>query len=69
MLSRPYSSEEVKVALFQMRPIKAPRPDGMNALVYQKFWHIVGKKVTDAVLDFLHSSNMEPDVNYALILF
>ena len=64
VLSRPYSSEEVKVALFQMGPTKAPGSDGMNALFYQKFWHIaVGNKVTDAVLDFLHSGNMEPDVN------
>ena len=61
MLSRPYSREEVRVALFQMGPTKAPGPDGMNALFYQKFWHIVGNGVTDAVLDFLHTGNMVPD--------
>ena len=37
LLSKPYSSEEVKAALFQMGPTKAPRPDGMNALFYQNF--------------------------------
>ena len=36
VLSRPYSSEEVKVALFQMGPTKAPGPDGMNALFLSK---------------------------------
>ena len=28
VLSRPYSREEVKAALFQMGPTKAPEPDG-----------------------------------------
>ena len=32
VLSRSYSSEEVKAALFQMGPTKAPGPDDMNAL-------------------------------------
>ena len=60
VLSRSFSSTEVKAVLFQMGPTKALGPDGMNALFYQKFWHIVGKEVTDVVLDFLHSGNMEP---------
>ena len=54
--------------MFQMGPTKAPRPNGMNALFYQKFWHIVGNEVTNAVLDFLHSGNMEPDINYTHIV-
>ena len=68
VLSRLYSSEEVKVALFQMGPTKAPRPNGMNALFYKKFWHIVGNEVTDAVLDFLHIGHMVPDINYTHIV-
>ena len=63
VLSRPFSSEEVKAALFQMGPTKAPKLDGMNALFYKIFWHIVGNEVIDAMLDFLHSGNMEPDIN------
>ena len=35
VLTRPYSSEEVKAALFQMGLINAPGPDGMNALFYK----------------------------------
>ena len=68
VLSRPYSREEVRIALFQMGPTKAPGPDGMNALFYQKFWHIVGNGVTDAVLDFLHTGNIVPDINYTHIV-
>ena len=34
VLSKEYSAEEVKVALFQMGPTKALGLDGMNALFY-----------------------------------
>ena len=67
-LSRPYSVEEVKVALFQMGPTKVPGPDGMNALFYQKFWHIVGNDVSSVVLDFLNSGIMIPEINYTHIV-
>ena len=52
VLSSESTAEEVKVALFQMGPIKAPGPDGMNAFFYKIFWHIVGDDVVFAVLDF-----------------
>ena len=68
LLSKPYSNEEVKAVLFQMGPTKAPGPNGMNALFYQKFWHIVGNEVTDAVLDFLHIGHMVSDINYTHIV-
>ena len=68
ILSTEYTAEEVKSALFQMGPTKAPGPDGMNALFYQKFWHIVGDDVTNAVLNFLNSGNMDPEINYTHIV-
>ena len=52
ILSSEFTAEEVKVALFQMGPTKAPGPNDMNALFYQKFWHVVDENVVLAVLDF-----------------
>ena len=68
LLSSEYSPEEIKAALFQMGPTKALGPDGMNALFYQKFWHIVGDDVINAVLDFLNNGIMVPDLNYTHIV-
>ena len=68
VLSSEYNVEEIKATLFQMGPTKAPRPNGMNALFFQKFWHIIGDDVIVAVLDFLNSSTMLPEINYTHIV-
>ena len=68
LLSSEYSPKEIKAALFQMGPTKTLGPDGMNALFYQKFWHIVGDDVINAVLDFLNNGIMVPDLNYTHIV-
>ena len=52
ILSIEFSVEEIKLALFQMGPTKAPRLDDMNAPFLSKFWHVLGDNVVTAVLDF-----------------
>ena len=37
ILSSDFTAEEIKIAVFQMGPRKAPGPDGMNALFYKSF--------------------------------
>ena len=68
VLSSEFSVDEVKMALFQIGPTKAPRPDDMNAHFYKNFWHIVGTDVTHVVLDFLNNGNMLTDINYTHIV-
>ncbi|XP_075636927.1 uncharacterized protein LOC142609203 [Castanea sativa] len=67
-LSWEFIVEDVKVTLFHIGPIKAPRTDGMNALFFQKFWHIVGDDVVIAVLDFLNNGHMLPEINHTNIV-
>ena len=68
VLSSELTADEVRMALFQMGPTKALGPDGMNALFYQKFWHIVGDDVVCVVLDFLNNGNMLPKINHTNIV-
>ena len=68
ILSSDFTTDEIKTAVFQMGPTKAPGPDGMNAPFYQKFWHIVGDNVVTAVLDHLNSGVMGLDINHTNIV-
>lgn len=62
-LLRPYSKEEVIVALKSMHPGKFPCPDGLPALFYNKFWHLVVDEVTEMVIRFLNHGGMPSSVN------
>ena len=37
-LDRPFSEEEVQMAIFQLNKEKAPSPDGFTIAVYQECW-------------------------------
>ncbi|KAL0005698.1 hypothetical protein SO802_013259 [Lithocarpus litseifolius] len=43
------STEEIKEALWSMKPYKAPGPDGLHAGFFQRFWLIVGDSVRKEV--------------------
>ena len=63
-LCAPYSDMEIRAALFQMYPTKAPGPDGMPLEFFQKYWDVVGSDVCAAVRNFLHSGRLLKEVNF-----
>ena len=43
--------EEVKEALWSIKAYKTPRPDGLHAGFFQRFWLVVGDSVLKEVMD------------------
>lgn len=63
ILTKEFSEEEVKQAIFQMEHNKAPGPDGFPAEFFQVFWEVIKKDLMAMFNDFhkeelpLHSLN------------
>lgn len=62
-LEKPFTPAEVRTALFQMAPSKAPGFDGYTAGFYQRHWALVGDDVTQGVLDFLNGGELPAGLN------
>ena len=58
-----FTKEEMVTALKQMHPTKAPSPDGMSAIFFQKYWDVVGDDITCMVLNVLNSDMSIVDIN------
>ncbi|XP_062014569.1 uncharacterized protein LOC133731138 [Rosa rugosa] len=66
-LLAPYELEEVRIALFQMHPSKAPGPDGLSPFFFQKYWDLVGQEVSNAVISMLTQAEIPPDLNFTFV--
>ncbi|CAM8988566.1 unnamed protein product [Rhodiola kirilowii] len=67
-LDDPYTINEVRAALFQMHPTKAPGMDGFSAMFYQSFWGIIKDDVCEEVLRFLNEGVLDESLNETLIV-
>ena len=54
-LLRTFSEEEIRAALNQMHPTKAPGPDGMSPIFFQQYWDVVGQSVIKCVSEILNT--------------
>jgi hypothetical protein len=69
VLNAPYRGEEVKTALFQMSPQKAPGPDGFPAQFFQEHWDICSDKVTKVVLRIVEGVESAREINNTVLVF
>ena len=62
-----FREDEVSLALNQMHPTKAPDPDGVSPIFYQKYWDVVGPSVVNSVLQTLRTGVMPNGLNETFI--
>lgn len=68
LLNAPYSQNEVKVALFQMFPTKAPGPDGYPSHFFQHHWEVCADEVTQVVLKIVEGTESARCVNETMLV-
>lgn len=62
-LLRRFSNEELKIALYDMKPDKSPGPDGLTPGFFQHFWDIVGDDVVSFCESFRLSNTLPAGSN------
>ncbi|KAA3460139.1 reverse transcriptase [Gossypium australe] len=67
-LNKAISNEEIKKALFDMAPLKAPGSDGYHAHFFQSQWDTVGGAVCEWVQGIFAGNSIEKDLNNTLIV-
>ena len=68
-LSKPFSKDEDKKALFDMTPYKVPCIDGFHAGFFQGAWPVVGDSLCAFVLLFLHTGCLPEWANDILLVW
>lgn len=66
-LNKPVLAYEVESAIFQMGAYKAPGPDGLPPVFYQRNWKIVGPAVTQFVMESFAKCQFPVELNHSLI--
>mgnify|MGYP004711329767 CR=1 FL=1 len=54
-------------AVCSLHPDKAPRPNGMTSIFFQKFWNVIKKDLTDAISSFFDFGNLLRATNDTII--
>ena len=66
-LCRVPSREEIQKVVFEMKSLKAPRPDGFLVLFYKHYWETVGDQIILATQSFFISGRILSKLNETFI--
>ena len=61
------SGEEIRLALFSMKPLKSPGPDGFHPIFFQKKWNIVSMKICHKIQEWFTRGKIPEHLGQALI--
>ncbi|KAL0277975.1 UNVERIFIED_CONTAM: Transposon TX1 uncharacterized protein [Sesamum radiatum] len=64
---RPVTTEEVKIAFFDIEEDKAPGPDGFSSGFFKAAWPVVGEEVSSAIIDFFKTGRLLKQLNATLL--
>ena len=67
MLTADFLECEVELALKQMAPLKAPKPDGVSPLFYQHFWQVVHHDMVSSILSQLNTCILPLPINHTFL--
>jgi hypothetical protein len=67
-LEAPILDDEIKAAIFGMKPYKAPGPDGYQPIFYQSQWHVIGQSVCRYVRDIFTSNKDMSRINHSYLV-
>jgi hypothetical protein len=67
-LERPFSEEEVVIALNQISGEKAPGPDGFTLAFFHHCWDVVKKEVLDSLQEFYVHETFERSLNSTFLV-
>ena len=62
-LNKEVEEKEIMKAVYDLRAMKAPGPDGFNGFFYQKYWEVVKDSVVKAVKRFFQNGYMLREIN------
>lgn len=58
----------IRIATFDLGPLKAPGPDGFQTDLYHKYWDIVGHEITSCILAFFKGYIGLEEINETIIV-